>query len=130
MVLLIEWHNFASQWLTIIRFSLLHWLYTQNALNLFILNNECNLQLHINFILLENLKVTMNFLHEVLLSSAHPIIPRHREVERCAKMPRMREFSFLYTLLQPTKSRGITQSAEHLHLFGSDIVMLLEILHE
>ena len=72
----------------------------------------------------------MNFPHEVPLSSAHPIIPRHREVERCAEMPRMREFSFLYTLLQPAESRGITQSAERLHLFGSDIVMLLEILHE
>ena len=42
----------------------------------------------------------------------------------------MREFSFLDTVLQSTKSRGITQSAERLHLFGSDIVMLLEILHE
>ena len=130
MVLLIEWHNFASQWLTIIRFSLLHWQYTQNGLNLFILNNECNLQLHINFILSVNLKVTMNFPHELPLSSAHSIIPRHREVERSPKMPWMRELSFLDTVLQPTKSRGITQSAERLHLFGSDIVMLLEILHE
>ena len=43
-------------------------------------------------------------------------------------MPRMREFSFLYTLLQPTKSRGITQSAECLHLFGGDIVMFLKDL--
>ena len=73
MVLLIEWHNFASQWLAIIRFSLLHWLYTQNGLNLFILNNESNLQLHINFIRSVNLKVTMNFLHEVpfILGSPH-----------------------------------------------------------
>ena len=28
-------YNFASRWLTIIRFSLFHWLYTQNGLNLF-----------------------------------------------------------------------------------------------
>ena len=29
-------HNFVSRWLTITRFSLLHWLYTQNGLNLFL----------------------------------------------------------------------------------------------
>lgn len=28
-------HNFVSRWLTKIRFSLPHWLYTQNGLNLF-----------------------------------------------------------------------------------------------
>jgi hypothetical protein len=48
-----------------------------------------NLQLHINFILSVNLKVTMKFPYEVHLSSTHPIIPRHREVERYAKMPRI-----------------------------------------
>ena len=48
-----------------------------------------NLQLHINFILFVNLKVTMNFPYEFHLSSAHPIVSRNREVERCAKMPRM-----------------------------------------
>ena len=51
--------------------------------------NQCNLQHHINFILSVNLKVTMKFPYEVHLSSIHSIIPRHREVERCAKMLRI-----------------------------------------
>ena len=45
-------------------------------------------------------------------------------------MSRMRQFSFLDTLLQPTKSRGIAQSTKSLHIFGSDVVVILEILHE
>jgi hypothetical protein len=59
-------------------------------LNLLRSNKNINhLQLHINFILSVNLKVTMKFPYEVHLSSTHSIIPRHREVERYAKMLRI-----------------------------------------
>ena len=56
---------------------------------LHIYKNINHLQFHINFILAENLKVTMKFPYEVPLFSTHPIIPWHREVERYAKMPRI-----------------------------------------
>ena len=45
-------------------------------------------------------------------------------------MSRMRQFTFLHSVFQPTESRGIAQSAENLQLFGSDVIMLFEMFHQ
>ena len=45
-------------------------------------------------------------------------------------MFRMRALSFLDTLLQPTKSRGITYSAEQFHFFRRDVIVFLEMLRQ
>ena len=70
----------------------------------------------------------MNFPHEVHLLTTHPIIPRNREVERGAKMPRMSQFPFIDTLLQSAESRRVAQTAELFQLFRGDVVVFLEML--
>ena len=72
----------------------------------------------------------MNFPHEVPLSSAHPIILRHREVERSPKMPWMRELSFLHPVFQSAEGRRIAQSAEQFQFFCSDVIVFLEMLRQ
>ena len=54
-----------------------------------------------NFILSDNLKLTMNFPNEVPSFATHPIIPRYREIERSTKMSRMSQFASFYTFFQP-----------------------------
>ena len=72
----------------------------------------------------------MNFPNEVHLLTTHPIIPRNREVERCTKMSRMGQLSFLYPVFQSAERRCIAQSAEQLHLFCSDVIVFLEMLRQ
>ena len=83
-----------------------------------------------NFILVVNLKVTMNFPHEVPLLATHPIIPRYREVERGAKMARMSQFPFIDTVLQSAESRSVAQSADLFQLFRGDVVVFLEMFRQ
>ena len=45
-------------------------------------------------------------------------------------MPRMSQFSFLYAFFQPAEGGVIAQSAEHLHFFGGNVVMVFEIIRQ
>lgn len=42
----------------------------------------------------------------------------------------MRKFSFLYSFLQPTESRGIAQTTEVLHLLRGDVLVFFEIIRQ
>ena len=50
----------------------------------------------------------MKFPYEVQSIPTYPIVSRNREVERCPKVSRMRQLTFLNTRLQPAESRSIT----------------------